>query len=431
MTRSGKTRSGKTRSGMTQPIWRIFLFFAYGYVLSYGLRVINAVIGPSVMTDLSLSNADLGFISAAYFIAFACLQLPLGIWLDRYGARRTEAALLLLAALGCAMFAASDSFIGLWLARALIGAGVSACLMASLKAYRQWFPADKQSQLVNGMFVAGTFGALSATIPVIAVMPVIGWRGIFWIMAGLILLASILLFIFLKPIERAHNLNQTELPAQKTDGYRQIFTDPYFRRISLIGAVSTGLFLAFQSLWAGLWMTEVLAMSKSQSADVLFGFNLTLMCSFLLLSYLAPRFIYIDGAAAIGRRRIKLSHAVAYGSAAALVLQLTIILFTAPWAWGLWLLLAICHTSTSLLQSHIGLAFPASLAGRANTAYNLLLFVSAFAAQWIIGVSIDQIKNWGVSTSSAMRLTFAVCVLVQGVALWRFVINPAQVTHKD
>jgi nitrate/nitrite transporter NarK len=418
-------------SGKKLPIWRIFLFFAYGYVLSYALRVINAVIGPSLMTELSLSNADLGFISAAYFIAFACLQLPLGIWLDRYGARRTEAALLLLAALGCALFAASDSFIGLWLGRALIGAGVSACLMASLKAYRQWFPADKQSQLVNGMFVAGTLGALSATIPVIAVMPIVGWRGIFWIMAALILLASVLLFIFLKPIERAHKLDQSEVPAQKTDGYRQIFADPYFRRISLLGAVSSGFFLAIQSLWAGLWMTEVLAMTKSQSADVLFAMNLTLMCGFLVLSYLAPRFIYIDGAALVGRRRIKLSHAVAYGFAAALVIQLAITLFTAPWAWGLWLLLAVFSTSISLLQSHLGLTFPASLAGRANTAYNLLLFVSAFASQWLIGIGIDQIKNWGVSTSSAMRLTFAVCALVQGVVLWRFIINPAQVTHKD
>ena len=103
-------------------VWRTWLLFAWAYVLSYALRVINAVVGPPLMQELGLSNSDLGLISAAYFITFACMQLPLGVWLDHHGSRRTESLLLLFGALGCALFATSHSFSTLWLARALIGA---------------------------------------------------------------------------------------------------------------------------------------------------------------------------------------------------------------------------------------------------------------------------------------------------------------------
>src|ERR1035437_641983 len=118
---------------------RVFLCFAAAYVLSYAFRSINAVIAPALMQDLGLSNADLGLLTSAYFISFACVQLPLGVWLDKYGPRRTEAALLILAAAGAAVFAMSTSLLSLWIGRALIGAGVSSCLMASFNAYRVWF----------------------------------------------------------------------------------------------------------------------------------------------------------------------------------------------------------------------------------------------------------------------------------------------------
>ena len=62
---------------------RVFSCFAGAYLLSYAFRAINAVIAPALMADLGMSNADLGLLSSAYFVSFASLQLPLGIWLDK------------------------------------------------------------------------------------------------------------------------------------------------------------------------------------------------------------------------------------------------------------------------------------------------------------------------------------------------------------
>ncbi|MDP1166044.1 MFS transporter, partial [Klebsiella pneumoniae] len=78
----------------------IFLAFASGHFLSYALRTINAALAPYLVADLQLGAADLGWLSASYFIAFAGLQYPLGFWLDRYGERRVEALLLIIAAGG-------------------------------------------------------------------------------------------------------------------------------------------------------------------------------------------------------------------------------------------------------------------------------------------------------------------------------------------
>lgn len=413
-------------------IGRVFLYFAAGYFLSYALRVINAIIGPALLQELGLSNGQLGFISAAYLITFAGLQLPLGIWLDRYGSRRVESALLLVAALGCALFALGHSVWVLWLGRALIGVGVSACLMAALKAFRQWFEPKRQSQLGSGMFVAGTLGALFATIPVNVSLPILGWRGIFWVMALLLLITSALLFIGLKPVEAAHQSPAPpDLAPPPTEGYRQIFQDPYFRRMACIGIANQGSLAALQSLWLGPWMIQVVGLSKSESADALFAFNLVLLGAFLLFSWRAAHHIVIDGAKARGPHQFWLSQVITWGIGAGLLIQALCLFMDARWAWALWLLFALFQSVTSLLQSHIGLSFPVRLAGRANTAFNLLVFLGAFGMQAGLGILIDFLSAHGLSSSNAMRWAFGVGLLWQ-IAGWAgFVRSRAKVSHVD
>ena len=150
---------------MTINPWpRVFLPFAAGYYLSYLLRNVNAVIAPELTRDLGVSAADLGLLTSAYLLAFGLVQLPLGLLLDRYGPRRVEAALLLIAASGCALFALGADLGQLAMARALIGLGVSACLMASFKAFSLWFPAERQASLNAAVMAAGGLGALSELV---------------------------------------------------------------------------------------------------------------------------------------------------------------------------------------------------------------------------------------------------------------------------
>src|SRR3954471_5278288 len=102
----------------------------------------NAVLGPTLAAEFGLSAGGLGLLSSVYFLSFAVFQVPLGLLLDRFGPRKVNASLLLIAALGGAAFALAESAGAAIAARALIGVGVSACLMASFTAYVLWYPPE-------------------------------------------------------------------------------------------------------------------------------------------------------------------------------------------------------------------------------------------------------------------------------------------------
>ena len=122
---------------------RVFIPFAFGYFLSYVYRTVNAVIAPDLVADAGLAPAALGLLTSAYFLAFAAFQIPLGVLLDRFGSRRVEAVLLVIAAAGAIVFALAEGVTGLIVGRALIGLGVSACLMAAFKAFSTWLPPER------------------------------------------------------------------------------------------------------------------------------------------------------------------------------------------------------------------------------------------------------------------------------------------------
>jgi MFS family permease len=240
---------------------RVFLCFAFAYLLSYAFRAVNAVIAPELMADLNISHSELGLLSSAYFVGFAVMQIPLGIALDRYGARRTESFLLLFALCGASIFAYADSLWGLTLGRLFIGIGVSACLMASFTAYRRWFSVEQQSQLASGMLVFGTAGALLTTIPIQLALPIIGWRGSFWIMAILVAIAFIGIRFGIPKFDD-HPHTQKVKEGEVSFGFKEIIFHPFFLRMLPIGIVNHGGFLALQTLWLGPWMIEVLGFNS-------------------------------------------------------------------------------------------------------------------------------------------------------------------------
>ena len=166
-----------------RPIILVFLPFSAGYFLSYFYRTINAVIAEPLTKELGLNASHLGLMTSAYFLTFATIQLPLGVLLDRFGPRRVQAALLIVAAVGATLFATTDQFAILVLGRALIGLGAAGALVAGLKAIVTWFPKERVS-LLNGCFIMlGTLGAVAATSPAEWLQDEIGWRSMIGIAA--------------------------------------------------------------------------------------------------------------------------------------------------------------------------------------------------------------------------------------------------------
>ena len=152
----------------------MFAPFAAGFFLSYVFRNANAVIARDLAAEFSLSPADVGLLTSMYLLSFAAMQVPVGVFLDRYGPRRVVASLLCIAGLGALGFALAGSFGELALGRALIGLGVSACQMGSIKAFTLWFPLARLATL-NGWTIAfGGLGGLAATSPLEALLTPLG-----------------------------------------------------------------------------------------------------------------------------------------------------------------------------------------------------------------------------------------------------------------
>ena len=400
---------------------KVFACFAFGYILSYAFRSVNAVIAPELMADLNITNAQLGLLSAAYFIGFSAMQIPLGIALDKFGVRKTESILLLIALLGAIIFAVSESLMGLTIGRLCIGVGVSACLMAAFTAYRRWFAVEKQGQLASGMLVFGTVGALMTTVPVQWSLPHIGWRGIFWVMAVLVLIGFILIRFGIPKFDdhpQTNNANASQ--AQQSFSLKDIVLHPFFIRMLPIGVINHGGFLALQTLWIGPWMMEVLGYSSSESARILFLFNGVMLLGYAFNAWFIPRANF---------HGLHTLRYIASLLGAGLVAQLIAITWQIQLSWILWILLAITATGHILGQSTVITVFPARNAGIASTSYNLLIFVGAFIFQWMIGWGVDLATSWGASKPEAFRQVFLIFLVLQTISYAWFLFYPKPLKH--
>ena len=134
-------------------------------------------------------------LASVYFLVFAGAQIPIGMLLDRYGPRRVQSVLLVIAVGGATLFGNADSFAELLAGRAMIGLGVAAALMAGLKAIVVWFPRDRIAFVNGGMIMLGSLGAVTATAPTDWVLNWIGWRSLFEVLTILTLATAGLIYL--------------------------------------------------------------------------------------------------------------------------------------------------------------------------------------------------------------------------------------------
>jgi MFS family permease len=347
-------------------------------------------------------------LTSAYFLAFGLFQLPLGLLLDRFGPRKVEAALLLVAAGGCALFAVGTTLQTLAVARALIGLGVSACLMASFKAFSQWFAVERMPSLTATIMVAGGLGALTASVPVEAALPLLGWRGVFLLVGALLVLAAG--YLMTVPDKRVEGAGESFVQQIRTLG--SIYGNRTFWRFAPQGSLTVGGFMAVQGLWAVPWLIEVNHVSRSDAAGVLLLMSIAMLVGFLFVATCSV---------GLARRGISPMTLLTVGMGLALAAELAIILGVAPAAW-LWPLLGLSFSLGNVAYSQLAAAFPVALSGRVNTALNLLVFVGAFLLQWGIGAAVDAFVLSGLARADAFKATFSALLAAQAVAFVWFLV---------
>jgi MFS family permease len=389
----------------------ILLPFALGYFLSYLFRAVNAVVAPNLVTELGLSASELGLLTAAYLLAFAVFQLPLGVALDRYGPRRVQIVLLSCAALGALGFSLGRDVVTLTIARALIGLGFAGGLMSGFKAVVLWVPEPRRA-LANSLVMSlGALGLMVATAPMEYAVQAFGWRQAF---GGLLAVtASVALLIYLTVPERGNVATAPPLSEQ----FRQIgaiYADRGFLALAPLLGATAGTHIAIQTLWAGPWMRDVGGLDRGGAANALFMMAAAFFVGILGTGAIADWFV---------RRKVNVLKVMVAFIAIFIVAQTIIIAAPVPSAMWAWLLFGCVGQVAILAYPWLSSHFGAALSGRANTAMNLVIFASAFAAQSAMGALIDLYPRnaSGGYPPEAYQFAFGTFLALQVVALGWFV----------
>jgi MFS family permease len=401
---SGGLLAGRRR------IATVFLAFAFAYFLSTLVRAITATLSPALTAEFGLESRDLGLLAGGYFLGFAFTQLPMGTWLDRHGPKRVIVCFLCAAVAGCLLFSVATHFWLLLAARLLTGVGVSACLMAPLTGYRRWLTPPMQLRSNSWMLMVGSFGLVGATLPVQWLMPYLGWRPLFWLLAAGVLV-SMALIAWAAPAW--HDGAAREKNQGEGSSYAAVWRDPFFRKLAPIGFFNYGGFVAMQTLWVVPWLTRVAGYTPQEAAGALFWISIALLATYGLWGMVNPR---------LAHRGIPAARLLAWGMPLGM-LVLALVLIAGPAAGTVaWVVFLCVSTVVTLAQPAVALALPTALAGRALSAYNLVVFAGVFVVQWGIGLLIDLFASAGLdpvaSFRAALSVFLACCVMSYVYFLW-------------
>ncbi len=297
--------------------------------------------------------------------------------LDRYGPRRVNATLLLIAAAGGAWFALGQTAAELTAARALMGLGVSGCLMASFSAFALWYPADRIATMNGVAFASGMLGAVMATVPLEMALRVLHWREVF---AGIVALTvAVSLVLFLVVPERVAGHKGGSLASQWR-GFAELARDAAFWRAALAIGASQLAAVSLSTLWVATWLRDVAGYGPAQVARALLLFSVAMMFGYIGFGKAA------DLLARRGRSTLPL---LAGGVAVASLCLALLALGVRTGALALWTIFFVGATAVVLSYALFARRYPREMVGRVNTALNVFVFVGMFSGQWAVGLMLN------------------------------------------
>jgi MFS family permease len=349
-------------------------------VMNQAARMVMAIVGPVLAVELGLSAIELGVLAACLFASYAAAQLPLGVALDAFGARRVQAVLMLLTAIGFAMFALSPGFAGLAAARIVLGIGISAGLMALIKAHADWFERGRVAYVTGIATAIGSLGSALTTSPVQAMLPAFGWRGVFWVLCVLALAVATWIFLSVPDKPRVPGAARTLRGDIALSG--RILASRTFWRFGPAVATLSMFNFAYLGLWAGPWLRDVAGMDGPARAGVLFLYTFAMVAGSVLTGSAASR----ANAAGLPSFVVPIVCLVSL-----VLLQAGLMLQPSQPSvvLVLWLAIAVFGTAGPVGYVVMCQVFPPEQTGRVSTAVNTLTLGGAFLVQAAIGGILD------------------------------------------
>jgi predicted MFS family arabinose efflux permease len=396
--------------GDNRRFWRtVMLPFGFGYFVTLIYRSVNAVLAHPLITELDLNSAELGLLTSMFVLGTAAAQLPLGVLLDTWGARRTQALFFSIGAAGIFLFSASSGTIGLASGRALLGIGMAGGLMSAFKEIADYVDAE-EIPVYNGIIMGfGGLGVLTATMPSKLFEVAFGWRALCVALGVLTLLAAAV--IVSSGRDRKTEAGGAGL-SNVIAGLAGVYGSRDFWRLAPLLAVANGGFIAFQGLWAGPWLQHVEGRSPIDSAHI------------LLFMAIATIFSMVAGGPLARLSRVtgySLTMIAVLCIAVHILVQTVIAAGVLPGSLAIWIAYGFFGQVVLVLYAVIAQRFGPSLAGRAMTAANVLVFFYAFAAQFAFGLIVHLWPTTHVHPTEGYRVALFTSIAIESAVFLLFV----------
>ena len=388
----------------------IYAVLCSGLIASQFFRVSNAVIAPELMAELAIGTETMGVVNGTYFLAFAAMQIPAGMLLDRYGARRMVPGLFLLAVAGSVLYAAAQSGPELIAGRALIGIGCALGLMGPMVVIARWFEPERYARLISLLFTIGGLGALLASTPLAAVSEAIGWRGAFYLMAAVTGIIAVLLYTIVRdaPPGAPQAEGRRETAGEMLRGLREVLVLREMWWICAVQFVSYGTMVSIVGLWAGPYLNDVHGLRGVDRGNALLGLNVALLCAVILFSQI-ERWLDSRKKSVIG------------GGCATIAILLALALVPGFGLWPALALLALFTVASAffmLIHAHARAILPDRLIGRGLTLQNLSVMLGVFVIQAVTGVIVGSFAPEGAEAPEiAYRAAFGFLAIGLAVGL--------------
>ncbi len=386
--------------------WVIFFITCLLFILSQFYRASVAVISPDLIADLNLDTRGLSLLSAAFFYAFAVMQIPVGLYLDTIGPRIAMTVLTLVAVAGALLFALGESLGALVAGRVLLGIGMACNLMGTLKLITLWFGPLRFATLSALVISIGTAGNIAAATPLVFMVQAMGWRMTFVAFAGVNLVFALLCFTVVR--DRPENLagvpsvpRVPARPGQVLAGAKALFKEKDYWIISLGTFCRYGIYAAVQALWAGPYLMKVLGVSPVSTGNLLFLMSIGIIAG-------SPFFGWLSDAWIRSRKPVVVGGLVG--------MLLVLVLLARMDAGAAYITLAVLFfgfgffsSAGQIMYAHIKELMPIERAGTAMTGINF--FTMAGAAAFLQGLG-DMMERFYPESSlgpAAFRVSFLFC----------------------
>lgn len=375
-------------TGGARAAWAVFAVFGAAFVMSQFFRALNGVIAKDLSAAFALSPAGLGLLTGVFFIAFGLAQIPMGVLLDRFGARRSVGLMLLVAVIGAGLYGAAGNLALLYLGRILQGIGFAGVLMGALLVFARWFPPDRFGTWMGRMIALGGAGGLLATAPLALIAEASGWRIACFGGAALTLGAAGLVYLFARDAPPGHALHarRPESWRESLAGVRAAIRTPHLGPILAMCLVSYPINISLIGLWAAPYLMDGHGLDRESAGTLLLAMALALIAANLVIGPI--------------ERRLDTRKWLSVGCALT-VLAALVALAALP-GLGLWpaaaLLTLIGGAScyNVVLAGHARSLFPDRLAGRGMALVALALMGGPALMQIVSGAIADRFPHVGV-----------------------------------